>query len=224
MRGMDPANSGPRLERLLRSIEPKTAGIAVAIPLALVGTLGAIQAAQGPVEAEGAPAPHGFLAVFYLDGEYNLHALLSAAIWVLAAASLYAAGRARERGRRRYVWFGLAIGLVYFALDEALKLHERLEGKTGVDWQVLYLPLFVTIALGGLYVLLQSHGTTRILLFFAGAAAFAAQVLEAVQWNGDEPIAAYRALMVPEEILEPTAATLILVAALTLLRQAQPLL
>jgi hypothetical protein len=210
-----------RLDRALRSLEPKVVAVVLLGALAVIGTLGALQAAQGPVEAEGGRAPHGFLGLFYLDGEYNVPAIFSAALWLFAAVSLYAAGRAHERGWRRHIWTGLAVALLYLALDEAFGLHEKLEGRSGIDWQLLYLPLLLAIAAAGLYVLLQSHGAARWLLFAAGAAALVAQVLEVVQWNGDEPVDSYRQLMVPEEILEPTAAALIAVAGLMLLREAE---
>lgn len=210
-----------RLDRALRSLEPKVVAVVLLGALAVIGTLGALQAAEGPVEAEGGPASHGFLGLFYLDGEYNVPAIFSAALWLFASVSLYAAGRAREVGWRRHLWTGLAIALFYLALDEALGFHEKLEARTGVDWQLLYLPFLLVVAAVGLYVLLQSHGAARWLLLAAGAAAFVAQVLEAVQWDGSEPVDAYRQLMVPEEILEPTAGALIAVAALILLREAE---
>jgi len=210
--------SPARLDRALRSLEPKVVAVVVLGALAVIGALGAFQAAEGPVEAEGGPPPRGFLGLFYLDGEYNLPSIFSAALWLFASLSLYAAGRAREHGLRRQVWTGLAVALIYVALDEALSFHERLEGRTGVDWQLLYLPLLIVITAAGLYALLQSHGAARWLLLAAGAAAFLAQMLEAVQWDGDDPVDAYRQLMVPEEILEPTAAALIAVAGLMLLR------
>ena len=222
MRWLNAVTPSPgRLDRALLSVEPKVVAVVVLGALAVIGTLGALQAAQGPVEAEGGPAPTGFLGWFYLDGEYNVPSILSAALWVFAGLSLYAAGRARERGRRRHIWTGLAIALVYLALDEAFGVHEKIEGRTGIDWQLLYLPLLVGIAAAGLYVLLHTHGSARLLLLAAGAAAFTAQVLEAVQWDGDVPVDSYRQLMVPEEILEPTAATLIALAGLVLLRQAE---
>jgi peptidoglycan/LPS O-acetylase OafA/YrhL len=213
-----------RLDRALRSFEPEVVAVVLLGGVAVIGALGALQAAEGPVEAEGGPAPHGFLGLFYLDGEYNVPAIFSAAVWLLASVSLFAAGRARERGWRRHIWTALAAALLYLALDEALGLHEKLEARTGVDWQLLYLPFLVATAAAGLYVLLRSRGATRWLLLGAGAAAFVAQVLEVVQWDGDEPVDSYRQLMVPEEILEPTAAALIAIAGLMLLRHAELLL
>ena len=221
MLGLEGVTAVPvRVDRLLRSVEPTTVGVALAVVLAVTGAAGAVQALQGPVEAEGAPAPDGVLGLFYLDGEYNVAAAVSAWIWLLAALSLYAAGRMLEAGRGRFVWTGLAAALVYFGLDEGLKLHERVEGETGIDWQLLFAPLLIATALAGLYVVVRAGpGTPQLLLLAAGGAAVAAQVLEAAQWNGDEPVGPYRALMVPEEILEPTAAALGAVAALMLLRE-----
>jgi cytochrome bd-type quinol oxidase subunit 2 len=222
MSGLEAVTPRPgRLDRTLRSIEPRVVAAVLLGGIVVIGVLGAWQAAEGPVEAEGGPAPHGFLGLFYLDGEYNVPALFSAALWLLASLSLYAAGQARERGRRRHVWTALAIGLIYLALDEAFGVHEKLEARTGVDWQLLYLPLLVAIAAAGLYVLIQSRGAARRLFLAAGAAAFVAQVLEAVQWDGQVPVDSYRQLMVPEEILEPTAAALLAVAGLMLLRDAE---
>jgi hypothetical protein len=209
-----------RVDRLLRSVEPTTVVVALAVVLTVIGAAGAAQALQGPVEAEGAPAPGGVLGLFYLDGEYNVAAAVSTGLWLLAAFSLYAAGRVIEAGRGRFVWTGLAVALVYFAVDESLKLHERVEGETGIDWQLLFAPLLIATALAGLYVVVRAGpGRPQLLLLAAGGAAVTAQLLEAAQWNGSEPIGPYRALMVPEEILEPTAAALIVVAALMLLQE-----
>jgi hypothetical protein len=208
---------------VLRSVEPKVAAVALGAAIAVTAVLGTIQAAQGPVEAEGAAPPGGFLGLFYLDGEYNVPALLTAGIWLLAAAAIYAAGRARERGGWQIVWTLLSVALLYLSADEALKLHERVEGRADVDWQVLYLPLLVGTALAGLLVVIRvGPGTPRNLLVAAGVAAVGAQVLEALQWNGDQPIDGYRALMVPEELLEATSAALVAIAALMLLREAPP--
>lgn len=212
-----------RVDRLLRSVEPTTVGVGLAVVLAVTGAAGAAQALQGPVEAEGAPAPDGVLGLFYLDGEYNVAAAVSAGMWLLAALALSAAVRMLEAGHERFVWTGLAAALVYFGLDEGLKLHERVEGETAVDWQLLFAPLLIATALAGLYVVVRAgHGAPQLLLVAAGGAAIAAQVLEAAQWNGDEPVGPYRALMVPEEILEPTAAALIAVAGLMLLQETPP--
>jgi hypothetical protein len=221
MEGLDRVTPRPGpLDRMLRSVEPKSLAIVLFGAIAIVGTLGAVQAAQGPVEAEVAPYPHGFLGFFYLDGEYNLPAIFSGVLWLLAAATLAAAGRVLENGARRWFWTALGVALVYLAFDETFGLHEKLEGRTGIDWQLLYLPLFLAIAVDGLYVLVQSRGAARVLLLLAGVAAFTAQVLEAAQWDGNDAIDAYRLLMVPEEILEPTAAALIAVAGLILYRAA----
>jgi hypothetical protein len=221
MQGLEAVTAVPvRVDRLLRSVEPTTVAVALAVVLAVTGAAGAAQALQGPVEAEGAPAPGGVLGLFYLDGEYNVAAAVSTGIWLFAAISVYAAGRMLEAGRGRLVWSGLAAALVYLGLDEGLKLHERVEGETGIDWQLLFAPLLVATALAGLYAVVRARrGTPQLLLVVAGAAAVAAQVLEAAQWNGDEPVGPYRALMVPEEILEPTGAALIAVAALMLLQE-----
>jgi hypothetical protein len=219
--GLEAVTAVPvRVDRLLRSVEPTTVAVALAVVLAVTGAAGAAQALQGPVEAEGAPAPGGVLGLFYLDGEYNVAAAVSTGLWLVAALSMYAAGRVIEAGHGRFVWTGLAVALVYFGVDEGLKLHERVEGETGIDWQLLFAPLLIATALAGLYVIVRAGpGTPQLLLLAAGGAAVTAQLLEAAQWNGGEPVGPYRALMVPEEILELTATALIAVAALTLLQE-----
>lgn len=205
--------------RRLQAVESRTLGVILAASIAAVGILGAAQALQGPVEAEGAAAPGGLLGLFYLDGEYNVPAALSGALWLLAALGVYAAGATLDVGRRRWLWSAVALVFVFFALDEGLKLHERLEAEAGVDWQVLYAPLLVLTAVGGFLLVLRiGRGTPRALLLAAGAAAATAMALEKIQWNGNEPIDGYRALMVPEEILEMTAAALVAVATFTLVQ------
>jgi len=209
---------GNRLEGIARRAGPKTVAAILFATLAVWGALGAIEAAQGPVEAEGGAPPHGFLGLFDLDAEYDVPAILSATYWLLAGIVLALAGQAREVGRGRYLWTALSAMLVFLAADEALGIHEKLEGATGVDWQILYVPVLAAVAGAGLSVFRRSPPLPRLLFACAALAALAAQVLEAVQWDGDTTIPAYRALMVPEEILEPTAAALLVVAGLVLLR------
>jgi len=206
------------LTRTFLHIEPKTAALVLGAVIATVGGLGAAQAAQGPLPAEGAAHPEGFLSLFYLDGEYNLPTLLSAGIMAVAAAAVYAAGAARERGRGATAWGALAAILLYFAVDDALKLHERVEGWTRVDWQLLFLPLIAAAGVTGLLVVARTPDVAGRLAFLAaGAAGVTAAVLEALQWDGYRARTGYRALMVPEEVLELSAGALAFIGALVVL-------
>jgi hypothetical protein len=120
---------GNRLEGTARRAGPKTVAAILFATHSVWGALGAIEAAQGPVEAEDGRPPRGFLGLLDLDAEYDVPAILGATYWLLAGIVLALAGRAREVARGRRVWTALSVMLVYLAADEALGIHEKLEGR-----------------------------------------------------------------------------------------------
>lgn len=141
----------------------------------------------------------------------------AAGCWLLVAAT----GRARTRAAW---WWGLA--LAWLALDEGLWIHERLERSSGVDWQLLYLPVIAAAGLLGLLVLLahrDQHPVFRAMLAGGGAWA-AALVLELIQNWGGPPIdwTWYSPMMIAEETIEMAGSMLIVMAALLVLRAPEP--
>jgi hypothetical protein len=139
---------------------------------------------------------------FDLDAEGTVPAYFSALVLAAAATG---AGRLWLRDTRRLTVLGLSALLLLMAFDEVATLHEKLEDRTGIDWQLLYLPLILAAGIGWTAVVLRvRRELATVALMLAGGAAWAvSQVLEAVQWDAaDQPVAAYTTLMVTEEVLE----------------------
>lgn len=68
MQGLEAVTAVPvRVDRLLRSVEPTTVVVALAVVLAVIGPAEAALALQGPVEAEAEPAPGGVLGEEILE-------------------------------------------------------------------------------------------------------------------------------------------------------------
>jgi hypothetical protein len=167
----------------------------------------------------------GMRTLFDLDGERTLPAAFSGGL--PAAASVLAFTLAEYGGdagipRRFVTTFGFV--LAFMALDEVLSLHERLELWTGIDWQILYMPVVAVAAIiwaGTLSWLwrLRSGGTPLLL---GGAVLWlVSQVFEFVQWGGFRSDASgQRWAILPEELGEMFGSALFGLALLVALRQA----
>lgn len=158
------------------------------------------------------------LGAFNLDGERNVPAVFSAALWTVVSGLAVLVGRA-DRWR---AWDAFAVVTLVVAADEFGEIHERLENKTGIDWQLLYLPVGILAAI--LFVAigrrLRRLGVGFTLFAFAAGAGVVSQLLEQVQYGeNDEPVRGYRVMVVSEEVLEMTAALLIGLAFLAALRR-----
>ena len=128
-------------------------------------------------------------------------------------------GRPVTRAQAAALVFGLL--LLFFAFDELFIIHERLESRTGIDWQLIYAPI-AAVAVAVLTVLIwqsraRGHGISGMLTG-AGLSWAVANALEYVQWRGDEKIEAYVLLMVPEEMLELVGSALLVLAAIAMLQ------
>jgi hypothetical protein len=183
-----------------------------AVGLVTIGSLGLLGVIHLEVEPD--------LQAFDLDAEGNVPAAWSALLLVFASVLSLADGvvRAAQAHAR---W--LVVGGVFFfmAVDEAGALHERLEDRLRIDWQVLYLPVFALAAVAGLLLLARLRRIPgSAALFAAGALLWmVAQLLENLQWkDADDKAAHYTPMMVSEELLEMTGSLLFLLAALVALR------
>lgn len=156
--------------------------------------------------------------LFHPDSERRVASTVSALALVAAGLAAVRAGARTGAG-----WQLVPVGalLLLMALDEWAALHERLEATTGTDWQLLYLPVFAVAGACFLLAARRHRGERAFLVpWLAGAACWAvSQVLELAQWDGDDQRAGYRAMMLPEEVLELTGSLLFLLAALVLLRR-----
>jgi hypothetical protein len=193
----DPTRTEPRLPARLRRL-----AVALAVAIGLLGVVGTIFVIE----------PASWLERFDLDGERTVPAALSSLLLAASAAALLPLVR-RRVGIAAILFAAL---LTFAALDEAVEIHERIEGDVDRDWQLLYLPGFAATAALWLVVLgrLPQEGPSRLLFVGSGAAWVAAQLLEAVQWDDEGPRPAYSAMMVSEEMLEMAGSAALLLALL----------
>jgi hypothetical protein len=160
--------------------------------ITLFGLLGALNDLELP------------LGEFSLTAELDVPAFFSAGLLWWAAALAWAAG-----GNLRPV----AVFFAFMGVDELVSIHEWLERTSGVDWQLLYLPV---MALGGIVWLRAAPRVGP--LWVAGAAAWVvAQVFELLQNDGDTLVHPW--MTVPEEMLEMAGSSLWVLALLVLLRR-----
>ncbi len=167
---------------------------------------------------------------FDLDGEYTVPAFFSAGLLAVAAAMALALARAQD-GIDRTPLLLLVAALGFLALDELLSIHERVDIRTDVDWQVLYLPAAIGFgwAISRVTGSLGRRGLESRMIFAGLGAWVAAQMLEAAVYSEvtpslvDESMSSsqiddvthslpYYALSIPEELLEMGGSLLLAVA------------
>jgi len=154
---------------------------------------------------------------FDLDGERNVPALFSALLLLTCAVLVL---RLPTAVVARPVGVVFSVFLALASLDEAVEIHEKLERRFDVDWQLLYLPAFVALlVVGSLFVVaLRRERPSFALVLTAAACWVVSQVLEALQWADDGGQAAgYTWMMVTEEVLEMVGSALLVVALLLVL-------
>jgi hypothetical protein len=191
-------------------VEPRRAAAALVVAIAVLAVLGVIVAWE----------PRPALARFDLDEERTVPAYFSALLLcVCAVLALRLPRPVVSRG------VGLALsGLLLLAsLDEVAELHERLERRVGIDWQLLYIPVFLALlVVFGLLVNGLRRSEFGLWLVLAAAGCWAvAQALEALQWEDDGPARGYTWMMVTEEVLEMAGSGLLLLALLVVIRAAR---
>jgi len=134
----------PRYLEVGRESPVVQAARAVAVRTVACVTLGAIVvlALLGVLDWKiGLPGP------FQLGAEGGTSALFSTGLLVAAAALAVLLGTGRFAPGGLATWLALAAFLAFMAFDELLGVHEALERRTGIDWQLLYLPV---VLLGGM--------------------------------------------------------------------------
>lgn len=168
----------------------------------------------------------GALKPFDVNGEIpHLPAVFSGGL--LFATGWFALGEGRAGGTPGWAWLGVAGLFAFMGLDELATIHEHLEGWTGVDWQLLYLPV-VAIGAGFWLAILRTLSTAPLarVMWVGGAVAwFLAQVLEHFEVESyGRLVGMDAAMVVAEEVGEMIGSTLFLLAILALAhrRSAQP--
>jgi hypothetical protein len=150
-----------------------------------------------------------------------LPALWSALAVAFAGLAWLAVGCVRPVDGTRVAALCFGILLLFLAFDEMFEIHERLEARTGIDWQLIYMPV-AAVAMAVLAVLvwrLRHRGHNIPAMLVGGALCWAiANALEYVQWRGDEKVELYVLYVVPEELLELVAPALFALAAIATLQ------
>ena len=175
-----------------------------------LGTAIAVLAVAGAVYAWESPSS---LSRFDLDEERTVPAFFTAFLLIACAA---VALRLPRSVVSRAVAIAFASLLVLASLDELVEVHERLERRLDVDWQLLYIPVFAAaVAVLALFMMaLRRNGLGLGLVLASGACWVGAQLLEALQWEDDGPAAGYTWMMVTEETLEMAGSAFLLLALL----------
>jgi hypothetical protein len=156
-----------------------------------------------------------------LDSEMSVATWFSATLlWAAAFWWLLVAVTVRPRSLAIWTWW---LVLAWLALDEGSAIHERLERWSGIDWQLLYLPVMGVAAVAWWGVVRRYRSQARIAaLLMAGAAAWiVVLILELVQnWGGSPAQAAiYVPTMITEEALEMIGSTVLLIAGILALHR-----
>lgn len=205
----DVPNAG-RATRVASRVSPGVVAFVCGIAIAALVVMGIVQRTAFP----------GWGAA-NLDSEISVATRFSAALlWAAALWWLLVAVAARSRTLVLWFWWP---ALAWLALDEGVAIHERLERWSGIDWQLLYLPVAALGAVAWLGVVRRFWSRPRIvaLLMAAAVAWIAALTLELAQNWGGSPVQAaiYVPTMIIEEALEMIGSTSLLVAAILVLRE-----
>lgn len=190
-----------------RLVEPRAVAVVLGAAIALLAVLGAIYAWE----------PRAALGRFDLDEERTVPAYFSAFLLAACAVLALCLPRAVLSRPAALVFTGL---LALASLDELIEIHERLERRLDVDWQLLYVPVFaagvVVLVLFGVGLRRQGY---RLELLLASAACWGgAQLFEKLEWEDEGRAPGYTWMMLIEETLEMAGSALLLLTLLAVVR------
>jgi hypothetical protein len=154
---------------------------------------------------------------FFVPVLFNWGMLFGAGV-VCFARSRWAVSQAE-----RYAWVGIGLLLCFMGFDELLMIHERVEFETGIDFQILYLPVVAAGGLGYLYLLAKAPRWSLSQLMWIAAAGLwvASQVLENLEYDpNDNEVAHFVLLDDIEKVFQFTGSALFLLVALLALMRA----
>ena len=184
--------------------------IAIAIAIAAICSLGILY------DLVGGPK------VFLLRGEvreggFYIPVLFSWAILLTAGIAAAVQAKWALSNVERWAWLGVALLFAMMAFDELLMIHERAEFETGVDFQLIYLPI---VAAGGIAWLVLAARMPRwsleLTMWVTGAVFwFLSQVLENLEYTSDDvAVSAFKALDDAEKVLQFSGSALFMLVAL----------
>jgi hypothetical protein len=145
--------------------------------------------------------------------------------WMLLFAGVAAVVRSRwaETHAEQFAWIGIGLFLAFMGFDELLMIHERVEYRLGVDWQVLYVPV---VAVGGIaYLMLLKRmprwSLAQVMWLTAASFWFISQIFEKLEYRaGDVEVPHFRVLDGIEKVFQFTGSALFLLVALLALERA----
>lgn len=157
-----------------------------------------------------------------LDSEVSAATFFSATLlWATAFWWLLVAMTVRPRARAIWVWWAV---LAWLALDEGSAIHEKLERWSGIDWELLYIPVMVLggLAWWGVFRRYWDQSPIAALLAAGAGVWIAVLVLELVQNWGGAPVRAeiYVPTMITEEALEMIGSAVLLIGGMLALQRA----
>jgi hypothetical protein len=187
--------------------------------IAVVVGIGALQLATSGTGGETAG---GAIRGFDLAGEVNVPATFSAALLGLASVLAFALSRvAADPSLRSGVLAAFGTLLAFLAVDELIRVHERLAAWSEIEWQVIYLPVGLVGA--ALFALLwrglRRFRPSDLLLLAAATTWLVSQAVERAQYTPGGRLTRSWTI-VPEEALEMIGSTLLVLAFLTALQSA----
>lgn len=199
---------------ILDRVDPRAVFAAAFLLILVFGVLGGLDY-NSHLDINGRP-----MHLFNLDGEGTPPAAYSALLLVAACvATLYVAADV-PAGRLR--WRILGAFYAFMSVDEAVKIHERLQSALHVAWLKLYLPVMAVAAVAALICLLSIRDNRAgvALLVGGGACWSVAQILEKLEANPTQgKVAGYWIYATFEECLEMTGSLLFLLAAVVVLQR-----
>jgi hypothetical protein len=145
-----------------------------------------------------------------LEEAINFPALFSGMLLYAVSGSALLAARSEPMP-----WVPLAVFFAFMGTDELFKIHETIEHGTGVDWQIIYLPVVLVAGAFWLAALDRiSRFSSERMLWLGGAAAWIiAQLLEVVSnAGGDNWTVLAGEFSGAEEVLEMLGSSLFLLA------------
>jgi hypothetical protein len=171
----------------------------------------------------------GVLKPFDVDGELSNYIYFPAIFsgGLLFCGAWAALGELHIGASPDWAWRGIAAFFAFMGIDELVTIHEHVENLTGVDWQLLYLPV---VALGGVFwlAILRSMGPVPLarLMWIGGVAAWlAAQTVEHFEVqkltfdSHGHPVGALPAQILVEETGEMIGSALFLLAIVAYARR-----
>lgn len=155
-----------------------------------------------------------------LDSEVSVATWFSATLlWAAAIWWMFVAVSHRPTSVALWVWWPV---LAWLAFDEGTAVHEKLERWSGIDWQIIYLPVMILGAAAWVGVVRTFRQQKRVVALLVTTAAVwtVALTFELVQNWGGSPVQAgiYVPTMIAEEALEMIGSVALIVAAVLALR------